>query len=326
MKASHNSIHRFAWWLIPLTLVVSLLISGCSSTSTISSAASVGGKDIPMEKYLKLSRLQFELGRLQGSSTATWQTAEGRTALVNDNKAALTLLIDNALLDSEARQQKLDGQVSKQLDSQVSDFFKSVPSNLQPLVDQGIVTRDVVSDVFRQNLLSSLVLPQANIQTAHIHILSYASEDEANKAADQINKKTANWADLSAHSTDPASKTQGELTTIVPHVLPKELDNYVFHSKTKIDPTTQTIIHSSYGWSVVQVDALASVHLLQLSDSTSILPTINVSQQTIGVESYLYDAAHRAPVVVKVNWCNNIDGRSCPSLNTIDFTATSSGQ
>lgn len=306
-------------WLVIALVALGLLMSACNgpTLTDASVAATVSGQTISLTQYQSLTRLLYELNRLQTPSTPTWQQATGRTELVTIQKQVLGLLVQNILLTKKLKVLDPTGlaQMKQQESDQLKQTFATLPAQYKPLIDAGILTSDSVRPLVDNQLLLQDIFQKMTVQTAHIRILTVKDTHTNNKQqAEDLRNMLVNgqdWSKLATqHSIDPAASAGGDIPVLIPGVFPREIDQQVFDPKTV--GTDPFLVQSRLGWSIVQVvTRTPNVPISQLDAQKALFPggAQNVQGSAIaGIISYL--AAADKPNT-RVNWCSAISGKDC---------------
>ncbi len=289
-----------------------IMLSACSGPAASTSAALVDSQNITMQDYQNLAKLYYAASLINDPTVQSWQVPSGRSALVTAQKTALRILVDNILLEHDARQYKVDlSAVHSQTETSLQTIFKSIPAQLQPLVDQKVLTMDSFRPLVYQQNLETAVYKVAQIQQAHVKIITVTTQQQAETILQQL-QKGGSWNDLAAiNSIDPAKPLGGDIATLFPGILPPEVDAKIFvaHPDTNLQ-----IVKSTAGYSVVQVIDIQPVKIGDLSASAGIFPSSTVSIRDSAGQSYLRTLIANGSISVYVNWCDDPAGNSCGTL------------
>lgn len=325
MLAIHKQMptpHRLA---VIALVAVGLLMSACNgpTLTDASTAAVVNGQQISLTQYQSVTRLLFELNRLQTPGSPTWQQAAGRAEIVTVQKQVLGLLAQNILLEKDVKQidPKLLAQLKQQEDTQLKQTFAQLPPQYKPLVDAGILTSDTVRPLAYNQLLLQSIFQKVTVPTAHIRILTVRDQQQA----EDLRKTLTNggdWATLATqHSLDPAKSAGGDVAVLVPGIFPKALDQQVFDPKTAGTAPflVKSRLGSHVGWSVVQVvSRTPNIAMSQLPTQSSVFQGGTQSVQGAAVEGVVRDLATKNPPQINVNWCNSVSGHDCGPVIALD--------
>jgi hypothetical protein len=305
-----------------IALLASLILAGCSgpTPSNASSAATVNGTSVSMTTYLAMVRLIYEADRLNNPALTPWQDPAGRKEQMQAQQQVLNTLISNVILDKAAKAAKIgSATIAKQEQSQIDSLFSNVPSAFTPLVDQGVLTRAIYRPFVHESVLQSLLGANLTFDTAQVDIITVAKQSLAESLQKQLLAGTADWTKTAKqYSTDVAASNGGQIQTLVPGYLPKEIDHAIF-SSTKFDPKAIQLVHSHIGWSLIKIVSLTpKVKFAELDNNVPITPPAQVSAQGAAMTGYINGLVHQSAVAVNVNWCNGVSGGTCPQLFPTD--------
>lgn len=298
--------------IFSLFALITIIFAACSGPSASTSAATVYSQNISMHDYQSLTRLYYAASLISDPTIQSWQVPSGRGSLVSAQKTALRVLVDNVLLEHQAQAQNMNlATVRSQTETTLQKIFKQIPTQLQPLVDQQVLTTDSFRPLIYQQQLETSLYPVAQVQEAHVKIITVTAQQQALTIQQQL-QGGADWSNLAGlYSIDPAKPLGGDIATLFAGILPTEVDAKIFiaHPDTAIQ-----VVKSSVGYSVLQVVSMQTVKIGDLPTNAGIFPSSTVSIQNSAGQSYLRSLIAAGSISVHVNWCNDPAGNACGSL------------
>jgi parvulin-like peptidyl-prolyl isomerase len=305
--------HTRRWSLAALLLaLMGTVLAACGGPSDAVNAAVVNGQAIPMTQYQAETRLIDAVTHISDPTVPTWQNTTGRATLAQAQQRVLSLLITNMVLRSYLKINPTT--LKKQEDAKLAQLFSQIPPQYKALADQGILTKETYRPFVEEQILDNDLEQNLKITTAHIRILTVKTKAQADALLKQL-QGGANWATTAAkYSIDGAQGAGGDIPTLVPYFLPPQIDQVVF-APASINPNTIQEVHSSLGWSLVQVvSRTPNVPWSTLDNTVPVIPTSQVGVQSAALIGDINHLSSQAHIAVNANWCNNASGAQCPPL------------
>ncbi len=321
MISTYTSQRPGRGWMALLMALLLLPLAACGGPSSLSdntAAAIVDGHVISMSTYLSTERVISGLIQINSQATANWQMPAGRSITQLAQSDTMNLLVTNVLLDEQLARLNIKYNQSQE-DAGVKSIFTQNQSQYQFLIDDHVLTTQSVRPLIHQSVAQSQLLasPKVTILTTHARIMSVATLAKAQALRQQV-LGGSDWVQLALkNSIDSASTVGGDLPVLPQGVLPAAIDQAIF-GQVNPDPKAVTIVHTSLGYTLVQVlTAPKATPISQLDTQAPVLPNAQTSLQGAAITIYLQHLYQGTSSSLLVNWCGSISGQPCgaPSFN-----------